>query len=321
MPIVENSSYLAPLRLRDAHVATVAPALLRRVADVRFEREQIDTPDDDFLDLDWSRVGSDTVVVISHGLEGSTRRAYVRGMARAANAEGWDALAWNYRGCGEEINRRLRFYHSGETEDLDEVIRHARSVGRYRRIALVGFSLGGNITLKYLGERGSSLPGDVSGAVAFSVPCDLTSSSLLLESPARTVYRHWFLSSLKRKIRLKARVMPGALETEGLGRIGTLREFDDRYTAPIHGFADADEYYYENSSIRFVDRIAVPTLIVSAVNDPFLPSECYPIDAARRSDHLHLEMPALGGHVGFGGGSSYWSERRAIEFLRTCGRL
>jgi predicted alpha/beta-fold hydrolase len=303
----------------------VFPHLFRRVRGVAYRRERIDTPDGDFLDLDWScangqsvQDGTGRLAVLAHGLEGDSNRGYVRGMARALNRAGWDAVAWNLRGCGGEPNRTARLYHSGATEDLHAVLGHVASAGRHRSAALVGFSLGGNITLKYLGERGLDFPLPIEGAVAISVPCDLTDSSVRMEADDCRPYMARFLRSLHRKIRLKRHRFPDLLDDTGYRRIRTFREFDDRYTAPLHGFRDADDYWRRCSSRQFLAGLRVPTLLVNARNDPFLAGGCYPVAEAESNPSLFLEMPAGGGHVGFaafGHDGLYWSEARAVEFL------
>jgi len=286
---------------------------LRNVDNVSYQRERIATQDDDFLDLDWLRGGSHKVVIISHGLEGNSSRAYVKGMARIFFDNGFDALAWNFRGCSEEMNKRLRFYHSGATDDLDWVVQHAIQMG-YQELYLIGFSLGGNLTLKYLGERKVSPL--VRKAVAFSVPTDLHSSCLKISKPANLVYAHRFLKSLKGKVIQKSQRMP-ELDVRGIEKIRTLIEFDDHYTAPLHGFKNAMDYYNKCSSIHFLDTIQTPTLLVSARNDPFLGEACYPV-AGWRSEFVTFESPRFGGHVGFAQfhkNGLYWSEERALSFF------
>jgi len=316
--------YRPPLLFRNAHVQTVWPARLRMVGGVAYRRERIETPDGDFLDLDWSEAGAERVVVLSHGLEGNTGRHYMRGMARALNDGGWDVLAWNYRGCSGEPNRRLHSYHSGATDDLDVVVRHALEGGRYRRLALVGFSLGGNLTLKYLGERADTVDHRLAGAVTFSVPCDLAASSAALARPSNRLYMQYFLVSLRQKIRDKMAMFPAWIDDEGFDRIKTFREFDDRYTAPLHGFRDAADYWARCSAGPFIRGICVPTLIVNAADDPFLAPACYPVEAARNNPHVHLEVPDHGGHIGFilfNHGGAYWSELRAAAFLEEAAPL
>lgn len=311
-------AYVPPPLLRNGHAQTVWAGLFRRVAGVAYRRERIETPDGDFLDLDWCRGGAPRLAVLSHGLEGDTGRPYVRGMARALSRFGWDVLAWNYRGCSGEPNRRVFFYHSGATADLDVVVRHALATGRYAAAALVGFSLGGNLTLKYVGERGGGLDPRLRAAVALSVPCDLAAGADHLARPANAVYMRRFLRALAAKVRAKAERFPGEVDVAGLAGLRTFHDFDGCYTAPLHGFRDAHDYWRRCSSKAFLGGIRIPTLLVNASDDPFLPPACYPVDEARGHPYLRLEVPAHGGHLGFvafGGDGLYWSERRAAAFL------
>jgi uncharacterized protein len=318
MPLIEKSSYLPPPFFGNGHLQTLYPNLCRRVRGIVYRRERIPTPDGDFLDLDWSRVGSRKLVIVSHGLEGSSVRPYVLGMVRAFNATGWDAAAWNFRGCSGEPNRKLRFYHSGATEDLETVVEHVRCDPTYRKIALVGFSLGGNITLKYLGERGKDAAAAVFGAVAFSVPCDLRSGAIKMARRANALYMRRFIRMLHDKIRDKMRLFPGEIDDRNYGSVRSFKEFDARYTARLHGFASAEDYWTRASSKPFLPKIKVPTLLVNALDDPFLGPPCYPCEEARKNPFFFLETPPFGGHVGFvafNGEDRYWSEKRAVEFL------
>lgn len=318
MPVIRRSAYRAPLLLRNGHLQTLYPTMVRTVHGVAYQRERIFTPDDDFLDLDWSRVASRKLAILSHGLEGNTRRPYMVGMVKMLNRHGWDVLAWNYRACSGEINRRLRMYHNGCIDDLNCVVQHALKNGSYDSAALIGFSLGGNLTLMYLGSMAEKLDARVRGAVAFSVPCDLKAGALHLARRSNYIYMKQFLVSLHEKIRLKMEQMPGMIDDHGYGRISDFKGFDDRYTAPINGFRDAEDYWYKCSSGRFLHAITVPTLIVNALDDPFLVDGCYPVPQAEQSAQVHLEMPRSGGHVGFvqfNSDGSYWSENRAVEFL------
>lgn len=294
---------------------TIYPAIVRRVDGIAYERERITTPDDDFLDLDWLKQSSGKLVIISHGLEGNTSRAYIRGMAKAFFNNGFDALAWNYRGCGDEMNRQRRFYHSGATDDLDIIIQHAIRLNRYDEISLIGFSLGGNITLKYLGER--QVDPVIKKGVAFSVPLDLKTSCEKISAPANWIYHNRFLKSLKKKVIAKAAAM-STIDIDNINLIRTLKEFDDRYTAPMHGFKDAYQYYSECSAIGFVNKITKPTLIVNAQNDPFLSKECFPTALLKDHPYVRFESPLYGGHVGFiqlHKNGLYWSEEQAIDFI------
>jgi len=309
-----TSTYKRPPLLFSAHLETIYPALLRRVQGLPYERERIQTPDDDFLDLDWMRRGSNKLAIISHGLEGNSSRAYMRGMATAIYAQGFDVLTWNFRGCSGEMNRQLRFYHSGATDDLDVVVKYAIQK-LYTSVYLVGFSLGGNLTLKYLGERAPYT--ELKKACVFSVPIDLHSSCLTLSKPSNWVYSNRFLKSLKDKVLEKAKLMEG-LDVTHIEKIKTLIEFDDRYTAPLHGYKDAIDYYTKCSSIHFLDSIRIPTLLVNARNDPFLSEVCFPIQQLKTNRYVKFESPNYGGHVGFtqfNKNGLYWSEERALSFL------
>jgi len=308
-------SYSPPTLLFNKHLETIYPSLIRKVHDLPFDRERIHTPDDDFLDLDWLKQQSKKLVILSHGLEGNSQRAYMKGMANIFYKNGYDVLAWNYRGCSEEMNRQIRFYHSGATDDLDLVVNHSISVG-YSEINLVGFSLGGNLTLKYLGEKSSDLNPIVKRGVAFSVPMDLYASCLEISKPSNWIYNRRFLISLKQKVIDKAKIISD-INTRPIDAIHSLLEFDNQYTAPIHGFKNAIDYYEQCSSIHFITSIKRPTLIVNAMNDPFLSKECYP-EHFKEHSYVKLEYPKRGGHVGFAlfhQNGLYWSELRALQFI------
>jgi predicted alpha/beta-fold hydrolase len=305
MPIITQSTYSPPPLFSNPHVQTVFPSVFRTVSGVHYQRERIDTPDHDFVDVDWSKVGSSRMALILHGLEGDSGRAYMRGMVRALNKRGWDAAAMNFRSCSGECNRTLRFYHSGETEDIHTVLQHIVERENYAEAALVGFSLGGNVILKYLGEQGSRLD-------------SLTSSAAKLSRLSNRLYLKRFLRMLRKKIRMKMQIMPGRITDEGYADIKTFKEYDDRYTAPIHGFAGAEDYWAKASSKPGIPRIFIPVLLVNAADDPFLAKPCYPIDEAKASTSFFLEIPEHGGHVGFltfGREGEYWSETRTASFL------
>lgn len=309
--------YVSPSLLFNGHLQTIYPSLFRKVV-VPYQRERIVTEDGDFLDLDWLANGQDKLVVLSHGLEGNSTRAYVTGMSKLFHENNYDVLAWNFRGCSGEMNRQLRFYHSGATDDLDTVVKHALSKGKYKEIYLIGFSLGGNLTLKYAGELGKLLPSEVKKVIAFSVPLDLYSSCIQISRPGNWVYSQRFLKSLKKKVTDKAVAMK-EIDIDGLNKIKSIIAFDDRYTAPIHGYKDAVDYYTQCSSLYFLDRITVPALIVNAMNDPFLSKECFPTETLKDHPFVCLETPREGGHCGFAlfnQNGVYWSELRALDFIQ-----
>jgi predicted alpha/beta-fold hydrolase len=322
MPLIQSSDYYPPSYLFNGHFQTIIPSLFRRVTGVDYQRQRLPTEDGDFLLLDWSKVGSDTLVVVSHGLEGDSYRSYILGMVRAFNREGFDALAWNFRGCGGEVNQTYRFYHSGATPDLHFLVNHICNHSEYRSIILIGFSLGGNLTLKYLGEQGEAAQDTISAAVVFSVPLDLQACSRKIAQPQNFIYSKRFLRNLKKKIKSKEAIMPDKISAEFLPNIRTLEDFDDYYTAPLHGFRNAADYYQQCSSIRFLQSIRVPTLVVNAKNDPFLAEECYLTDEEETSAWLYFQAPYAGGHCGFmprryTAGSNFWSESRAIQFIKS----
>lgn len=318
MPLVDSLSYMPPVIFRNHHLHTIYPSLFRRVNGVKFTRERIDTPDGDFVDIDWSRIGSEKLLLAIHGLEGSSRSRYIPGIIHAFQRRGWDGVAYNLRGCSGEPNRTLRFYHSGDTADLDVVVRYVLGDHHYTQLAIVGFSLGGNITLKYVGERGTSLPKELTHAAAVSTPCDLQSSSWKLAEPSNVLYMRNFLRHFHRKIRMKMQQFPGHISDEGFHEIKNFKDYDDRYTAPIHGFRNAEDYWEKCSAKPFLSGIRIPTLLINAQDDPFLPEACYPVQEARDNSHFFLEIPSFGGHVGFVTKNShqeYWHESRIAAFM------
>lgn len=316
MPIV-LSRFHPPAFLRNGHIQTILPAFLPRRLGLAFERQRLELNDGDFLDLDWVRTGSERLAIITHGLVGSSDDSYIRGMAAALQTAGWDGLAWNLRGCGQELNRLPRFYHSGETGDLGAVIRLAAS--QYSRIALIGFSLGGNLTLKYLGEA-KPHPA-VMGAVAVSVPIDLAASARALDQRwSNRIYRRRLIKSLIVKVEAKALRFPDQIDVNRIRTIRTFQEFDDRYTAPMHGFRDAADYWHKSSARQYLARVTIPTLLLNARNDPFLAPECFPFTEAEQNSAVFFEAPESGGHLGFIDfvrGSDPWFEWRIVDFLAT----
>lgn len=312
-------AYRPPFPFQSAHLQTIYPTLLRKPPLVTTRRERIDTPDGDFLDLDWSEaLRGKCLAILTHGLEGSSRGNYCQGMAAALQRAGWDVLTWNFRGCSGEPNRQLRSYHSGATDELQIVLDHVFETTACESIALIGFSLGGNLMLKYLGDAGEQIDPRIQSAVALSVPCDLASSAKKLEEWQNRFYMARFMRSLRAKVREKATRFPEQISTAGLDAMRTFAEFDDAYTGPIHGFKDADEYWTSCSCRPVLLKISVPTLLISALDDPFLTPECFPIEAAKENPNLHLLTPKHGGHLGFvafNDTNTYWSERKAVAFL------
>ena len=316
--LVAKSTYKKSAFFSGEHIETMIPSIFRKVKLTPTAKERIKTPDNDFLDLDWHKVNSNHLVIISHGLEGSSESQYIVGTARYFNQQGIDALGWNFRGCSGEMNDTTTFYHSGATYDLETVITHALTKG-YSKISLVGFSLGGNLTLKYLGEPRAKHK-EIFSAAVFSVPLDLDSSSDEIAKPKNKLYTYRFIKRLKKKIITKHQIMGDQFPLNDVENIKDVRTFDAVFTGPLHGFKSAEDYYEKCSSLFYLEGINTPTLIVNALNDPFLPKSCYPTEKVKDHKHIWFETPEHGGHVGFmpaAKDGSYWSERRAYEFINS----
>ena len=318
MPLV-SSKYKVPILYLNKHVQTIFPSIFRNKEADFFSRKRIRTVDHDFLDIDLISNGYKKCVILSHGLEGNSQKGYMTNMSNFLMKNGFDVCAWNYRGCSGEVNNQLRMYHSGSTSDLEDVIDYVKS--DYDRVYLVGFSMGGNLTLKFLGEKGSDLDHKIKGAVTFSVPTDLSGSCDRLAKWYNRIYMKRFLTNLKNKLIIKQKLFPDQISLENYDSIKSFREFDDRYTAPIHGFKNASDYYEKCSSKQFISFITVPTLIVNAKDDPFLSESCFPIDECKHHKNVYLETPKRGGHVGFFlSGGVYWSEKRTLDFINAINR-
>ena len=289
--------------------------MFRKLPDIGYSRERILTKDDDFLDLDWIETGSSNLVILCHGLEGNSNRTYIKGMAITYKNAGWDVLAWNNRSCGGEMNKSLRLYHHGDIGDLTEVI--TRSLAeKYRNILLIGFSMGGSQIIKYLGSRKKEIPKEIKGGIVFSVPFNLGDSAKELSKYSNTIYRKRFLKKLKNKILHKHVQYPNMVPISGIDQISNFYQFDSRYTAPMYGFSNAEEFYAGSNAGKYLHHIDIPVLAVNAANDPMLPDSCYPIEESENHKFFYLEIPKSGGHVGFFDKKEerYWSERRALEF-------
>jgi hypothetical protein len=324
MPVLASSTYRAPWLLRNGHAQTLLAPFWRNVPAPGYRRERLELADGDFLDLDWAArsavddaAGRGRLAIISYGMEGNAERGYVAGMVRALHGAGWDALVWNYRSCGGEPNRKVHFYHGGLIGDLQAVVQHALR-GGYRELALIGFSLGGNLTLNYLGRGSAEVPDAVRCAVAISAPVDVEDCARVMRRADNRLYVHRFLKSFRERIRRKMRAMPGKISDTPFAQIRTLEDYDERYTAPHFGFQSVPDFYRFVSSRYWLHRVAVPTLIVNARNDPFMGPDCFPVEEARLNPRVHLEMPASGGHLGFLGARRQgmnWVEARALAFL------
>ena len=315
-------AYQAPFYLHSGHLQSIWATFAKPRWDVtQYARERISTADDDFLDLDWSTnktLASETLVILSHGLEGNSHRNYITGMVAALNKAGIDTLSWNFRGCSGQANLRLRMYHNGAIDDLHEVVTHAVTRKQYKKIFLVGFSMGGNLDLLYLGKMSEELPKELAGAVAFSVPCDLADASSEISRTRNFLYMQRFLKDLHKKILAKQKIFPVELNDKGYWKIRTFKDFDGRYTAPIHGFSSAEEYWQQCSCLPWLSDIKLPTLLVNSLDDPFLGADCYPTENHYNPEYLTFLTPEHGGHVGFVSHNpeqEYWSEKICRAFI------
>ena len=316
MPLI-NSIYRAKGIFKNGHFATIYSAKFRPIPKIAQTRKRLELSDGDFVDVDWSFTEEKTskVAIILHGLEGNAQRVYVQGQGKVLIENGWDVAAMNHRGCSGEDNRKYLSYNSGRTEDLTELIHHILSTTHYSEISLIGFSLGGNVILKYLGEQ-RLIPSQVKSGVAISTPIHLRGALERLINPENVIYSRTFVNDLRKKYKRKMTQFPDAMNAEELKKIKTLLDFDNLYTAKAHGFDDAYDYYERSSSLKYLINIRVPVLILNAENDSFLSDKCYPKAIAKDSDHVYLEIPQHGGHVGFYESNSvYYSEKRALEFM------
>lgn len=301
--------------MRNGHINTVYSTLFRKQAQPLYNRKRLTTHDGDFLDVDLLQNGQNRLAILCHGLEGSSLSSYIIGTGGLLAESNWDVAAINYRGCSGEINNALRMYHSGATDDLQTVIDSL--IDEYDEVALIGFSLGGNICLKYAGEQSTQLDTRIKKVVAVSVPVDLKAGSINIGKKSNFIYEKKFIVSLSEKIKLKHQQYPEQVDVGLLKSIKKLYDFDDVYTGPIHGFGGAENYYATCASKQFLKHIERDTLIVNALDDPFLPEECYPFKEVDKNDYIKMLAPKYGGHVGFvkPKGKYYWIERTISRWL------
>ncbi len=310
--------YEAPAWLPGGHAQTIYAAL-RKPPPVAFERERWDTPDGDFIDLDWAGPrDAGRLLVLFHGLEGSSKSHYARSIVGQATAEGWRCVVPHFRGCSGEINRLPRAYHSGDSAEIDWILRRVHSLADGNKLFAAGISLGGNALLKWLGEKGGDAAQLVAHAAAISAPLDLEAAGHALGRGFNRVYTRMFLDTLKRKSAAKLARFPGSVDERAMRASANLYEFDNAVTAPLHGFRDTDDYWQRASSWPGLAAIRVPTLVINARNDPFMPESA--LDRARgASKHVTLEFPAGGGHAGFMTGPfpgrHGWLASRILDFF------
>lgn len=306
-----------PLYQFNGHFQTIYPSLFRKI-NIETSRERITLPDGDFLLLDWVNQGSDKCVIVTHGLEGDSTRHYVTGALKVFADQGYDGLGWNSRSCGGEINLLPRFYHHGDASDLLYVIQYAQQKFNYKEIVLVGFSMGGSLTMRVVSEHKAELPNAVSSAIVSSVPLDLPSSVAELDKSGKRFYMNRFIKKLKRKIEIKEQMFPNhpILHLRDYDSIKNFEDFDNRFTAPLHGYENATDFYLKASVKPILSEIEVPSLIIQAKNDPFLTPECLDLGDASSNSNVSLMLTEQGGHVGFmqKGFKETFFEQEAIKF-------
>lgn len=312
-----TSSFKPAWWCRNPHAQTIFANRLRPRLALRLRRERVELPDDDFVDIDWTTRTTGAIVLLLHGLQGSSRSHYARALARSFDRAGWRGAILHFRGCSGEPNRLPRSYHSGDTGDVDYVLRRLRDREPNVPLAAVGVSLGGNVLLKYLGQSGDATP--LAAAVAVSVPFLLNRAADRLETGFARLYQWELLYALRAALKIKRRRVALPLGVEYFTRLKTMRAFDDHVTAPLHGFRDSAHYYAESSSRQYLSRIRVPTLLIQARDDPFMSPDVIP-EPHELSPCTRLEVSAHGGHVGFVGGARpwqprYWLEERVPVFL------
>jgi predicted alpha/beta-fold hydrolase len=305
--------------LPGAHAQTIWPSLLRTLVEIETREERLTLADGDFIDLAWTRGNSNKIVIVLHGLEGSIDSSYARGMLAAISKKGWRGVFMHFRGCSGEHNLKDRSYHSGETGDLRFLVDTLRKRHPEATLSAVGYSLGGNALLKYLGEYKDN--SHLEAAAAVSVPYTLSNSASKLEKGFSRIYQRHLLNRLVDKTLSKFQDRQAPVDIANINKLNTFKSFDHHITAPIHGFKSGEDYYEQSSSRQYLNKITTPTLLIHSKDDPFMS-----VDAIPRQDDLSesvtLELSNHGGHVGFVSGNSpwhakYWLEQRIPEFLGT----
>ena len=319
MPILK-SDFSPTLPFKNAHFNTMyRPFFVKDVCN--YKRKRIQTWDNDFIDLDFSLVHSKTLILLIHGLEGSSNSKYMTSTSNYLNKEGLDTVCLNLRGCSGEDNLLLSTYHSGKTDDVDFVINHLLENYEYDNIIIVGFSLGGNLTLKYLGQYQEKLSHKIKGGIAVSVPVDITSAEIEMDKLKNKLYVEIFFKTIKNKILEKAHKFPEYnLDKDKLFKATKFKHLEHLYTIPVFGFVNPEDYWKKASSKPYLAKIDRPTLLINAKDDTFLSAACYPTKEAIQSNNFYLETPNYGGHVGFVNSfkqqENTWLEQRISKFIK-----
>lgn len=319
MPVF-TSNFLPTIPFRNGHFNTMyRPLFMKDKAS--YTRKRITTWDNDFIDLDFSFVNSKTLVLLIHGLEGSSESKYIASNTNYLNSKNIDTVCFNLRGCSGEDNLLLSTYHSGKTEDVDFVINYLLENYTYQNIIVVGFSLGGNLTLKYLGEKSGKISSKVKGAIAVSVPIDIGSAEQEMDKLKNKLYMEVFFKTMKNKVLEKSHKFPEfELDKDKLFKATKFKDLEYLYTVPVFGFDSPEDYWQKASSKPYLLNIKVPTLLVNAKDDTFLSNECYPYQEAENSDYFFFEATKYGGHCGFMTSfkphENKWLEHRIYRFIK-----
>ena len=317
MPLITpDTPYRPPLWLRNGHINTFYPYFFRKRIKHNYSRKRYITPDDDFYDVDWLYVNdSKRLVILLHGLEGSSDSQYIMGTTHALSQNGYNIAAFNFRSCSGEMNRQPVLYHSGWTIDLHHLISNIEN--DFEEIFICGFSLGGNVTMKYVSDNKYNLSNKIKAVIGISVPCDLKAGSIKIMNLKNHFYENKFLETLLAKMKIKQHQHPNVADFSKISKVKTLWDFDEYFTAPIHGFRDAEDYYASSNSLQFLANIKLPSLIINALDDSFLPASSFPYSEAESNENLYLMTPKHGGHVGFTtfGTSHYWVENEILKFF------
>lgn len=319
MPYIKDSKYnkSTPFLHKNRHFSTIYAAKVKRFSSPNYQREKLELQDGDFLNIDYKIQSNDKAVILCHGLEGNSQRTYINSCAAYFLKEDFSVFAWNNRSCGGEMNRLPKLYHHASIEDLEAVVQFALRK-EMKELYLIGFSMGGAQVLNYFG-RIPDLSSKVKAGVAVSVPIEIKASADSLKKGFNQVYMKNFVLDLTKKLRIKAQQFPDLMQWENIKKIKDFDYLDDNFTAPMHGFADKNDYYFKVSPARSNDKIDKPVLIINALDDPFLGEGCFPVESSKKHPFVHLETPEYGGHCAYPMKKSVYSyaEVRAFEFFNS----
>ena len=301
----------------NSYLETVLPFLTTRIYQVDYTRERLELPDGDFLDLDWIQNGGSKLILLTHGFEGNTRDPYMEQSATYFAKQGFDILLWNLRSCSGELNRLPRFYHHGDADDLSQVIDHAQQKGNYTEIILVGFSLGGAISLSFMARDLSRSP--ITGAIVLSVPLDISKTAERIQKQWTRLLMEKNFTKIKAKVLRKADQFPHLIDKDRVTKISNLNELNKEVLLQLNGFSSVESYFEKWNTIQFLPKIKRPTLIINAQNDPLLSENDFPYELSEQSEWVYLEAPQYGGHVGFSKmvNGHHWYLTRIQEFIET----